>query len=265
VRRIGQGTNGKVYLAESPAGISVALKLVTLPAGSASTAAGEAFLRSAATAQRLVHPGIVALYTFGLEAGLAWLAMEPVPGADLSRYTAAARLLPEPVVLKICGRVAQALAYAHRQGVVHRDVKPANILVDWPSDAVKLADFGLARADDGVQTGTGIVPGSPAFMAPELLAGALPTPRSDLYALGATLYQLLTGQLPHDGASMGELLRHVAEDPVPDPSSLRPELPPELAELVTRLLAKQAAERPVDADVIARQLASISNRWQAPL
>jgi serine/threonine-protein kinase len=93
----------------------------------------------------------------------------------------------------------------------------------------------------------------------------LPTPRSDLYALGATLYQLLTGQLPHDGASMGELLRHVAEDPVPDPSSLRPELPPELAELVTRLLAKQAAERPVDADVIARQLASISNRWQAPL
>jgi serine/threonine-protein kinase len=213
----------------------------------------------------LVHPGIVTIYACGLESGLAWLAMEPVPGTDLSRYTATARLLPEPLVLKVCGRVALALAYAHRQGVVHRDVKPANILVDWPGDTVKLADFGLARADDGVQTGTGIVPGSPAFMAPELLAGGVPTPRSDLYALGATLFQLLTGQLPHDGASMGELLRRVAEEPVPDPSSLRPELPPELTELVTRLLAKQAAQRPADAETVARQFASISNRWQAPL
>jgi serine/threonine-protein kinase len=264
VRKIGQGVHGTVYLAISPGGVSVALKLVVLPSGRGAAEAGEAFLRSATTARRLVHPGIVALYAAGVEGALAWLAMEAVPGTDLSRYSHPARLLPEALVLKLSARVAQALAYAHRQGVVHRDVKPANVLVDWPTDTVKLADFGLARADDGVQTGTGIVPGSPAYMAPELLAGAVPTPRSDLYALGVTLFQLLTGKLPHQGATMGELLRQVAEDAAPDPRSLRPDLPLAVSTLVTRLLAKHAPQRPADADSLAHELASLATLWHAP-
>jgi serine/threonine-protein kinase len=164
-------------------------------------------------------------------------------------------------VLRLCERIAQALAYAHRQGVVHRDVKPANVLVDWPGDAVKLADFGLARADDGVQTGTGIVPGSPAYMAPEQLAGAVPTPRSDLYALGVMLYQLLTGRLPFEGASMGEWLRQVADQPVPDLHLLRPDLPVGVAALCTRLLAKRSAERPADASAAARELSVLLAEW----
>jgi serine/threonine-protein kinase len=187
--------------------------------------------------------------------------MEPVPGGDLTRYTRPQRLLPELLVLRLCERIAQALAYAHRQGVVHRDVKPANVLVDWARDTVKLADFGLARADDGVQTGTGIVPGSPAYMAPEQLAGAVPTPRSDLYALGVMLYQLLAGRLPHDGLSMGELLRHVAEAPPPDLRLLRPDLPADVASLAARLMARRPAERPDDGDAAARELAALVQSW----
>jgi serine/threonine-protein kinase len=262
IRRIGQGAHGAVYLALDPRGaLSVALKVIALPSGAPAPAARDAFLRSAQTARRLTHPGIVALYAAGVEGPLAWLAMEPVPGSDLMRYTRPQRLLPEALVLRLCERIAQALAYAHRQGIVHRDVKPANVLVDWPSDAVKLADFGLARADDGVQTGTGIVPGSPAYMAPEQLAGGVPTPRSDLYALGVMLYQLLTGRLPFEGASMGEWLRQVADQPVPDLRLLRPELPVGLAALCTRLLAKRSAERPADGGAVARELATLLAAW----
>jgi serine/threonine-protein kinase len=146
---------------------------------------------------------------------------------------------------------------------VHRDVKPANVLVDWPRDAVKLADFGLARADDGVQTGTGIVLGTPAYMAPEQLAGAVPTPRSDLYAVGVMLYELLAGRLPYEGASMGEWLRHVADEAVPDLRRLRPDLPEGVAALCTRLLAKRPADRPADGDAIARELTALLAVWPA--
>ena len=262
LRQIGQGANGAVYLAEDPAQArTVALKLVPLPAGADASAARVAFMRSADTARALVHPGIVTLHAAGVDGGLAWLAMEAVPGTDLDRYTVAGRLLPEPLVLQLCERVARALAYAHRQGVVHRDIKPANVLVDWPSDTVKVADFGLARAGNSVQTGTGIVPGSPAYMAPEQLAGGVPTPRSDFYALGVVLFQLLAGRLPHEGASMGELLRRVADEPATDLRQLRPGLPAGVAALVTRLLAKRASQRPADGDALAEQLQAAAGAW----
>jgi serine/threonine-protein kinase len=262
IRRIGQGAHGAVYLAQDPrSALTVAIKIVTLPSGL--PAAGDTFLRSALTARRLNHPGIVAVLAAGVEGPLGWLAMEPVAGSDLTRYTRPQRLLPEPQVLRVCERIAQALAYAHRLGVVHRDVKPANVLVDWARDAVKLADFGLARADDGAQTGTGIVPGTPAYMAPEQLAGAVPTARSDLYALGVMLYQLLTGRLPYEGASMGDWLRQVADQPVPDLCLLRSDLPAALAALCTRLLAKRPAERPADGDAVARELAALLAAWPA--
>ena len=264
LRLIGQGAHGVVYLAEpADGGPPLALKLVQLPTGADAGPAHEAFLRTADTARRLSHPGIVALYQAGIEGSLGWLAMEAVPGADLGRYTAPARLLPEPLVLRVAERLALALAYAHGQGVVHRDLKPANVLVHWPSDSVKLADFGLARASDAAQTATGLMLGTPAYMAPEQLAGCVPTPRTDLYALGVLLFQLLLGRLPHQAATMGKLLLRVAREPAPALRSLRPELPVALEALVAELLQKSPALRPADGMVLAARLRTLAAAWPA--
>jgi len=259
LRQLGQGTQSRVFLAEHlGSGQVVALKVASIGNAEGGSSARRAFLQAAQLAQGLVHPHIVSVLDAGVEGPLAWLRMEAVPGTDLTRYTRSPRLLPEVLVLRVAERVALALAHAHRQGVVHRDLKPANVLVDWPTDTVKLADFGLARTAGAVQTGTGIVLGTPAYMAPEQLAGSLPSAATDLYALGVLLFEMLAGRLPHEGRSMGELLKQVAQQTAPDLSSLRPDLPPALArrvaDLVARLLAKSAHQRPADAAAVAAEL-----------
>ena len=253
-RLLGSGNHGAVYLAEDLAsGQVVALKLVPLPAGD--DAARQQFLRHAATAQGLKHPGIVALLAAGVQGTTTgWLAMEPVPGSDLLRYTAPARLLPEALVLRLGARLAEALAHAHALGVVHRDIKPANVLVHWPGDIVKLADFGLARTADAEATRTGLLLGSPGYMAPEQLAGAVPDARTDFYALGVTLFQLLSGRLPFEGDTMGALLRQVASSAAPDLRQMHPRLPAHVARLVARLLSRQADRRAETAATLAQEL-----------
>lgn len=263
-RLLGSGAHGTVYLA-SPEGSTklVALKLLRLPSGDAAKPAARVFLDTAAAAQALRHADVVAVQGAGIDGDIGWLAMEPVPGVELGRYTRAPRLLPEALVLQVCQRLARALAHAHRHGVVHRDVKPANVLVHWPTNTVKLTDFGLARLVDSMNTATGMMLGSPAYMAPEQLAGAVPTPRSDLYALGVTLYELLAGQPAYPGQTMGELLRQVTQDTVPDLTTVRPELPAALNTLLHQLLAKQPSQRPGDGDAVAEQLRRIT--LQLPL
>ncbi|MDP3223687.1 MAG: serine/threonine-protein kinase, partial [Rubrivivax sp.] len=225
----------------------------------------QAFLQAARLGRELTHTHIVAIQDAGIEGDQAWLRMEAVPGSDLSRYTRTPRLLPEPLVLKVADKVALALAHAHRQGVVHRDLKPANVLVDWPTDTVKLADFGLARTAGAMQTGTGIVLGTPAYMAPEQLAGALPSAATDLYALGVLLFELLAGRLPHEGRNMGELLQQVAHQPAPQLIGLRSEWPSpqghQLSALVARLLAKLPSHRPGDAAGVAVELQQLWGDW----
>lgn len=258
LRPIAEGPHSQVFVAQGPHGAApVALKLVPLAGGEGAAAAKAAFEAAAALSRRLQHPGIVAVHAAGVEAGIGWLAMEHVAGGDLAEHAQASRRLPAARVLFAAERVSQALAYAHRHGVVHRDLKPANVLVDWASDTVKLADFGLARAGDAQQTGTGLVPGSPAYMAPEQLAGGLPTAQTDFYALGVLLFQLLVGRLPFEAHSMGELLRQVANQPAPALQDLRPDLPAEVATLAARLLAKRADQRPADGDAVAAELRSI--------
>ncbi len=258
---IGRGSIGDVHLAVEPiTGHQVALKLLrphTDANGEERAQSRRRFLAEAETARRLSHPDIVRVLASGDDAGTAWMAMELLGGCDLERYTRPARLLPEPVALRLVERLARALAYAHGRGVVHRDVKPANVIVDWAAGRVTLTDFGLARAAGAESTRTGIVLGTPVYMAPEQLAGAPADARGDLYALGVMLFQLLAGRLPHESHSLGDLLRQVAHDVAPDLGQLRPDLPPALARLVAGLLAKPPGARAHDAAAVADALAML--------
>jgi serine/threonine protein kinase len=272
LRLIGAGASGSVYLArDRRLGRTVALKLMPLEPGEETLAETQRrFAAEVATSSRLQHPDIIATLDAGCAGTLAWLVMELVPGTALSRYTQPRRLLPELLVLEIVRRMALALGHAHAQEVVHRDVKPSNVIVHWPDRLVKLGDFGLARGADTGATRTGMMLGSPAYMAPELLAGARPSVSTDLYALGVTLYELLAGRLPFGsgtGGGLGDLLRQVAREPAPDLGLLRPDVAaalPGLPRLVASLLAKDRADRPLQAADVATQLQALMAAAAAP-
>jgi len=246
-REIGRGAMGVLVQARDPRTEQpVAIKTMALGhefQGDALEEARSRFYREAELAGRLHHPDIVSILEAGEDNGLAYIAMEFLEGEDLSTHVQESTLLPVPDVLAITARVADALAYAHAQGVTHRDVKPANILIDAGTDSVKVTDFGIARIVDSTQTRTGMVLGTPSFMSPEQMAGDRVDGRSDLYSLGVTLYQLLTAQLPYRGDSMAQLIRAITSDPVPDIRALRPELPQELADIVSLALEKRPEVR----------------------
>jgi serine/threonine-protein kinase len=256
-RVLGRGATSTVYAAfDEAAGQWRALKVLAPEPGADPARAAEAaqrFAREAALARRLDHPAIARLHGAGRDGGLDWLLMELLPGTDLRRYTQPARLLPEAVVVRLGARLADALAHAHAAGVVHRDLKPANVMVDWSSDRVALTDFGLARGADAASTRTGLVLGSPAYMAPEQLAGAPPGPAADLYALGVLLFELLAGRRPFDAPALGALLRQVASEPAPRLTAVSPAL----ADLVDALLAKAPAQRPPSAAAVSAALAAL--------
>lgn len=257
-RRLGAGATSVVHAAFDEAAEAWRALKVFDPQGPGEAEARTRFLREAALAARMQHPGVARVYRSGVDGGRPWLLMELLPGVDLGRYTRAARLLPAPVVLGLGERIAQALAQLHAAGIVHRDLKPANVMVDWAGDRVALTDFGLSRSADAEATRTGLVLGSPAYMAPELLAGAVPDPRSDLYALGVLLFELLAGRLPFQSSGLGELLREVASEPAPDLEPLHPGLGREAAAAVAALLAKSPAARPASAADAASALGALA-------
>ena len=253
---VGRGASGQVFVAQA-GDQRVAIKTLELnPALPPREQAEqrERFERQADVMRSLAHPDIVRLLDQGAVGTTPWIAMELASGAELSRYTRANRLLPEAVALRVMARVAGALAHAHSRGVVHRDLKPANVRIDLGSDQVKLLDFGVARLEDAAVTRTGVTLGTPAYMAPEQLTGDHADARSDVYALGVMLYELLTGRLPHPAATLGELLRAVsAGEPVPL-GHWRPDLPAGLAALVAQLLQRDPAARPPDLHRLAAEL-----------
>lgn len=266
---MGRGNSATVYLAQdSRAGGNdsgwVALKALD-PGwlGSDPEEAAQRFAQEVAIVRRLRHPDVVALHDQGVDKGRWWLAMDLAPGVSLDRYTDPRRLLPPSVVLGLGARVADALAHAHAQGVVHRDIKPSNVLVDLPQRSLKVTDFGTARLIDGYRTRTGLLLGSPAYLAPEMLAGEVGDARSDLYSLGVLLFQLLAGRLPHHSSSMGELLRLAVSQPAPSLRALRPETPATVSDAVAGLLAKRADDRPSSADATARQLLALRDAAQS--
>lgn len=261
-RALGRGSMGMVYLGHDPQiGRPVAIKTMALSRefeGSELVEARARFFREAEMAGRLQHHDIVTIFDASEEQGLAFITMEYVKGHDLLRHTLPGDLLSVQQVLRTLARVAQALAYAHTQGVVHRDVKPANVMIDPASGAVKVTDFGIASITDACRTRTGLVLGTPSFMSPEQLAGRRADGRSDLYSLGVMLFQLLTGALPHRSESMAQLLYLIANETAPDVRTLRPELPEALANVVALALEKRPEVRYADGRQMADDLLAVA-------
>jgi serine/threonine-protein kinase len=257
-KELGKGAMGVVYLGRDPKiGRVVAIKTMALAQefeGEELDDARQRFFREAETAGRLQHQNIVTIFDAGEEHDLAYIAMEFLKGRDLVDYCKDGNLLPPAKVLSIVARVAEALAYAHRQNVVHRDIKPANIMYELGTDTVKVTDFGIARITDSSKTKTGLVLGTPSFMSPEQIAGKKVDGRSDLYSLGVMLYQMLTGLLPFRGDSMAELMYKIANEEAPDLLVVRPDLPPQLAQVLARAMAKKPEQRFQDGDQLALEL-----------
>ena len=244
---IGQGSTGKVMLGRDPTiNRLLAIKVIDLRAEYEPEELDEAkdrFRREAETAGRLNHANIVTVFDIGETDGLAYIAMEYLKGRHLSDFTRPETLLPPALVLELGALTADALDYAHEQNVVHRDIKPANIMYDSVSGTLKITDFGIARLIDVSRTRTGIVLGTPSFMAPEQLEGRNVNGNTDLFALGVSLYELLTGRLPFRGASMTKLMFVIANEPHEPITAVRPDLPDQLDALIDMALAKDPENR----------------------
>lgn len=246
-RKLGRGAMGAVYLARDPRiNRPVALKVIPLEKEFEDEELEEArirFFREAESAGRLAHPNIVTVYDAGEDQHLAYIAMEYLQGSPLTRFTDPKKLLAPNKALELCARTAEALDYAHNQGVIHRDIKPANILYNLRDDALKISDFGVARMTDNNQTKTGIVLGTPMYMSPEQLNAEDLTGHSDLFSLGVTLYELLTGEVPFKANNIAVLMTRITtEDPTPV-SNRRAGVPPSVDSVLLKALAKRPEKR----------------------
>lgn len=244
-RLLGRGGMGAVYLARERA-LDRAVAIKVLPPEIARLETQERFRREARTAAQLSHPNIVPLHTFGEVDGMMYFVMGYVRGESLADRIRREGKLPAAQVQAILGTVADALDYAHRQGVVHRDIKPDNILLEDDSDRPLLTDFGIAKAaaSGATLTELGTAIGTPHYMSPEQASGEHDLDgRSDLYSLGVVGYQMLTGQLPFEGGSAQEVLvQHVTKQP-PALTKLAPDTPEALSKAVMRCLTKDPSAR----------------------
>ncbi len=216
------------------------------------------FIREAHAAARLSHPNVVAVYDQGADQGHVFLAMELVRGRTLRDLIRERGHLSPRQALEVMEPVLAALGAAHQAGIVHRDVKPENVLLS-DDNRIKVADFGLARAvsgNTGHTTASGILMGTVAYLSPEQVERGVATPRSDVYAAGIVLYEMLTGVKPYDGETAIQVAyRHVHDD-VPPPSRVIPGLPAELDALVTRATSRDPEKRPADARLMLTEVAA---------
>ncbi len=246
-RELGKGAMGVVYLGRDPKiNRVVAIKTMALSQefdADELEEVKERFFREAETAGRLNHPNIVTIYDAGEEHDLAYIAMEFLKGKDLAPFTKADGLLDFAKVFEIVARSADALDFAHQQGVVHRDIKPANMMYEIETGNLKITDFGIARITDSSKTKTGMVLGTPSYMSPEQLSGKKVDGRSDLFSLGVTFYQLLTGQLPFRADSMATLMYKIANEEHPPAALIRPDLPDCVDAVINRALEKDIERR----------------------
>ena len=256
LQEIGRGGMGVVYAARDVR-LDRLVAIKVLPDLVSSSDVRERFLREARAAARLSHPSIVPIYAADEREGVTFLVMAFVDGAPLSsRFQAGSSLAPAEVV-PILADVARALAAAHQRGVIHRDVKPDNILVDRATGRAMVTDFGIARLADATQAGaltrTGQVLGTVGYMSPEQVMGGAMDGRSDLYSLGVVAFECLSGRLPFEGAAPAVIVAH-ATRPAPALASVTTGIPAALCDIVERCLRKDPADRYATGDDLAMAL-----------
>ena len=244
LKELGRGAMGIVYLAEdTELARKVAIKMISLTGSEHERNAHEArFRQEARAAGGVSHPSIITIYDVGREGDVAFIAMELVEGRELRELIAGGELTPSQAV-ELAALIADGLAYAHERGVIHRDIKPGNIMV-LKDGRVKVMDFGIARLQQTtVKTQTGVLLGSPQYMSPEQVAGAEVDARADVFSLGVVLYEMVTGVKPFDAADLSQVLFWVVNMPAKPPSERRPGLPAVVDYIVARALKKKPEER----------------------
>lgn len=245
-KEIGRGAMGKVYLGFDPR-ISRRLAIKTLSYdhfnGKERQDIKSRFFREAEAAGRLSHPSIVSVYDVGEENEQAYIAMDFADGDALSNFVSADNLLPVFEVYRIVYDVAVALEYAHENNIVHRDVKPGNIIYNPSPYQIRVTDFGIARLTDDSKTSTGEILGSPLYMAPEQLKGKKVNRAADIFSLGVTFYQLLTGHLPYSGDNLAALTYEIIHGKHKSVRSVRKDLPTSASRITNQALQKDAADR----------------------
>ncbi len=249
LRKLGSGGMANVYLAEDEElGRRVAIKILNDRYANDDLFI-ERFRREAKSAAGLSHPNIVSIYDRGEAEGTYYIAMEVIEGRSLKELIMTRGALPIGAAISYAKQLLEALRFAHRHGIIHRDIKPHNVLVSADQHVkaneprLKVTDFGIARHGPSQMTEAGSIMGTAQYLSPEQARGAPVTAASDLYSAGVVLYEMLTGKVPFTGDSAIEIaMKHVNELPAP-PSALRPEIPPELDQIILRALAKNPADR----------------------
>lgn len=260
IEKIGQGGMAAVYRArdvmlERPVAVKVLREDY-----SGDPVFQERFRLEAKAAANLTHPNIVTVHDFGLDNGQLFIVMENVPGTDLKTLLRKRGRIPQAEALSLLIQACAGIGYAHRAGLVHCDVKPQNLLVT-PDMRLKVTDFGIARALATITPDeqSEIVWGSPQYFAPEQAAGSAPSPASDVYSLGIILYELLTGSLPFQADTASDLAKLHLEAEPPLISELLPEVPPDLEQILLKVLAKEPSQRYRTADQLGRVLMNFGN------
>jgi serine/threonine-protein kinase len=259
VRKLGTGGMADVYLAEDQElGRRVAIKILN-DRHAADDQFVERFRREAKNAAGLSHPNIVSVYDRGTAEGTYYIAMEYLDGRSLKELIVSRGPAPVKTAVEYARQILAAVGFAHRHGIVHRDIKPHNVLVAGDEGRLKVTDFGIARSGASQMTEVGSIIGTAQYLSPEQARGAPVDQTSDLYAVGVVLYELLTGQVPFTGDTPLEIaMKHLSEVPKP-PSELRPEVPHDLDLVVLRALAKDPADRYQTAEEMDADLDRVLN------